>query len=339
VKDICRSQIRMKSRTTAVLGLLTALLGISHGGAANLRITLGLTDTTRAAVGLRGDSARVQTRLDWLYEEPGLRPPSQRAKVEIGGNRLVVTVEDTMGAARIERLASTSGLVTFRLVAGDSLAADILDTTDGWLRKHPVAGAESLVGRVSYRRGDLRVAVRDYPLVSTALAGVDTMVYGDWRPMFGAADMGHADTLRTLYFVERGEQMSNARGWLIEHAEAHRPRGARPSGQMPKDAEPFNAPFFVSIQLSRDTFSGRNPTQKLAQVTAANVGRRLALVMDSVVITAPAIQCEIPTGRVAVMTDDTLGSYARDLTTILLNGPLYAPLVVERVERVRRDVK
>jgi hypothetical protein len=324
----------MRRRAIAALGLLTALLGIGCGSKTNLRITLRLADTTRSAFRLRGDSARVQTRLDWLYEEPGFRPPGQRAKVEIGENRLVVTVEDTSGAARIERLASTPGLVTFRLVAGDSVAADILDTTDGWLRKHPVAGVESLVGRVSYRRGDLRVAARDYPLVSAAFAGVDTMVYGDWRPVFGAADMGKVDALRTLYFVEREAQMSNARGWLIAHADAHRPRGARPSRPLPKDAEPFDAPFVVNIQLSRDTFSGCNPTQKLAQVTAANVGRRLALMMDPVVLSAPTIQCEVPTGWFAVATDDTLGAYARDLTTIFSNGRLFGPLVVERVERV-----
>jgi hypothetical protein len=322
----------MRRLSISILGLLTALLGVGCGGRTNLRITLRLADTTRAAMHLRGDSARVQTRLDWLYEEPGFRPPSQRAKVAIGGNRLVVTVEDTAGATRIERLASTAGLVSFRLVAEDSVAADILDTTDGWLRKHPVAGVESLVGRISYRRGGLRVAVRDYPVVNSALAGVDTMVYGDWRPVFSAADMGKADTWRTLYFVDREAQMSNARGWLIEHADAHRPR-PRPSRPLPKDAVPFHAPFVVNIQLSRDTFGG-NPTRKLAEISAANVGRRFALMMDSVVLSAPAIQSEIPDGSFMVVTDDTLGAYARDLANVLSNGRLFGPLVVERVERV-----
>ena len=334
MKDTCKSQTTMKRVTIVALGLLMALPGVGCGGRTDLRITLRLADTTRSAMSLRGDSARIQTRLDWLYEEPGFRPPSQRAKVEVGGNRLVVTVEDTAGAARIEHLASTRGLVSFHLMATDSIAWAVLDSADNWLRRHPVSGMESLSGRVSYRRYDFRVSSPDYPQVNTALAGIDTLVYGNWRPVFRAPDMGKADTWRTLYVVERQAQMSNARGWLMQHVDAHRPRGARPSRPLPKDAEPFHAPFFVNIQLSRDTFSGYNPVKKLAEISAANVGRRLALVMDSVVLSAPMIQCEVTDGSFGVATDDTLGAYARDLTTILLNGPLHAPLVVERVERV-----
>jgi len=46
------------------------------------------------------------------------------------------------------------------------------------------------------------------------------------------------------------------------------------------------------------------------------------------------IQTEVPDGSFMVVTRDTLGAYARDLVTIFLSGPLYSPLVVERVERV-----
>ena len=335
-----RQGAMMSRSTIAALGLLTALLGISYGGATNLRITLRPADTTQYSAQPwrpRGDSIRIQTRLDWLYDEPGFRPPSQRAKVEIGENRLVVTVEDTSGAVRIERLASARGLISIRLVAEDSVAWAVLDSADNWLRRHPISGLESLSGRIRYRAYDFRVSNPDYHLVSTVLAGIDTLVFGSWQPVFRAPDMGKADPWRTLYIVERREQMSNARGWLIEHADAHRPRGARPAGPrpMPKDAEPFHAPFFVGIQLSRDTFSGCNPVKKLAEISAAHVGQRLAMMMDSVVLSAPRIQSEIPDGSFGVATDDTLGAYARDLTTILLNGPLYGPLVVERVERVR----
>jgi len=336
MKDTGTRGAMMSRRTIAALGLLTVLLAINYGGATNLRITLRLADTTRSAFRLRGDSARVQTRLDWLYEEPGFRPPSQRAKVEIGENRLVVTVEDTSGAARIERLASTRGLVSFQLVVEDSVAWAVLDSADDWLRRHPLSGLESLSGLISYRAHDFRVYNADYPLVSTVLAGIDTLVFGNWQPVFRASDMGKADTWRTLYIVERQAQMSNARGWLIEHVDTHRPRGARPAGPrpMPKDTTPFDAPFFVNIELSRDTLSGCNPVKKLAEISAAHVRQRLAMVMDSFVLSATMIQCEIPDGSFGVATDDALGAYARDLATILLNGPLYGPLVVERVERV-----
>jgi len=323
----------VKRAAIAAVGLLITLPGIGCGGKTNLRITLRLADTTHSAPRLRVDSARVQTRLDWLYEEPGFRKPSQRAKVEITENQLVVTVEDTSGAARVERLASASGLVSFRLIAEDSVAWAVLDSADNWLRRHPISGLESLSGHISYRRYDFRVSNPDYQLVNTALAGIDTLVYGDWQPVFRAPDMGKPDTWRTLYIVERQSRISNARGWLIEHADAHRPRGARPSRPLPKDAEPFRAPFVVNIQLSRDT-PGGNPTRKLAEVTAEHVGQRLAIVVDSFVLAAPRIQSEIPDGSCMVVTDDTLGAYARDLANVLSNGRFLGPLVVEKVERV-----
>jgi len=335
VRGICKWGTMTKRRTIVALVLLAALLGIGCGGRTNLRITLRLTDTAYSASRLRSDSARVQTRLDWLYEEPGFRPPSQRAKVEVGDNRLVVTVEDTSGAARIEHLASARGMITFNLIADDSTEGAALDSVESWLRSHPApTGPVSLDKFIFCRNQQCRVLERDYPSARSILNTVDTAVYAVWQPAFGMPDSGKIDTSRILYFVERQPEMTNARGWLIEHADAHRPRGARPSRPLPKDAEPFKAPFFVSIRLSSDTFSGTNPVRKLAEISAANVGRRLAMVIDSVVLSAPAIQDEIPDGMFGVATDDTIGAYSRDLTTILLNGPLHGRLVVERVERV-----
>jgi preprotein translocase subunit SecD len=59
------------------------------------------------------------------------------------------------------------------------------------------------------------------------------------------------------------------------------------------------------------------------------------MVLDSVVLSAPMVQCEVPDGSFMAVTDDTLGFYARDLATVFLSGPLLEPMVVERVERFR----
>ena len=325
----------MRRRTIAALGLLTALFSFSHGGTTNLRITLRPADTTQYSAKpwrLSGDSSRVQLRLDWLYDEPGFRPPSERAKVECAGDRIVVTVSDTSGAERIEYLSSTRGQFSFRGIAIDSVAWAVLDSADNWLRRHPVSGLESLSGRVHYRGRDLRVSDPDYRSVSRALGAIDTLVYGDWRPAFGPRDRRSTDTSRTLYLVGRQAEMSNARGELFASAVARRFRGTRPPNASPVPEE--TQPYIVDLQLSSDSFAG-NPVRKLAALTAAHFGQRLAMVLDSVVLSAPMIQSEIPDGSFMVVTDDTLGFYARDLATIFLSGPLHSPLVVERVERVR----
>jgi hypothetical protein len=330
----------MKRRTISLLGSLMALLGISRGAAADLRVSLRLADTAQFSAKhnqamLRGDSRIIQTRLDGLYDEPGFRPLCDRAKVETTDNRITVSISDTSGAARVEYLASTLGRITFRLIAGDSVEAAMLARVDDWLGSHPWAAAaspDSLHHWISYRRYRYRVLERDYPLVSNALRAVDTAVFGGWLPAFGLLDTGKTDTSRTLFFVERQAEISNARGGLIAYAVARRFRGSRPLNalQTANEAEPF----IVDIQLTHDTLVGYDPVQKLAELTTSHIHQGLAIMLDTVVLSAPVIQSSIPDGSCMVTTGDTLGAFARDLTTIFLSGPLYAPLVVERVERI-----
>ena len=327
----------MRRWTVSILGLLVVLHSAGYG-ATNLRITLRPVDTTHYSARpwiMKGDSSRIQTRLDWLYDEPGFRPPRERAKVECANNRIIVTVSDTSGAARVEYLTSSQGRVSFRLVAADSLAADVMDSADNWVRRHPTGGLDSLNGVMWYRWSSLLVSDRDYPMAGKTLAGIDTLVFGDWRPMFGSLDTRRNDTSRTLYLVARQADISNAQRNLFEHAEVHRFRGTRPPSAPPMPEE--TQPFFVHLWLTHDTLFGFDPVKKLAQVTSAHIRRRLAMTMDSFVLSAPMIQDTISDGFFAVPTNDTLGIHARDLATVLLGGPLFTPLVVERVERVRVD--
>jgi len=337
-KDTRTRGAMMRTRTISILGLLMALSGISCSDAPNLRITLRLADTTqnsaRGARKLKGDSSRIQTRLDWLYDEPGFRPPSERAKVEPTDSTITVSVSDTTGAARIEYLASTRGSITFRAIAEDSIEGAILDSVDVWLQSHPgaaAAGPDLLDKSIFYRSYECRVLERDYPLVSNVLKAVDTAVYAGWQPAFGVLDSGKIDTSRILYFVARQPEMSNARGRLFESAVAHRGHPTRPPNAPPVPKK--TQPFVVFLQLSHDSLAG-DPTRKLAEFTASYVRQRIAMMLDTVVLEAPMIQCENPDGSFMVVTDDTLGAYARDLSSLFLSGPLFHPLVVERVERV-----
>lgn len=68
--------------------------------------------------------------------------------------------------------------------------------------------------------------------------------------------------------------------------------------------------------------------EAFAKVTRENIGRRLAMVLDDVVLTAPRIQSEISGGKAVITTDlDRLGAIQ---TSILLGYPL--PLQVKLVE-------
>jgi len=68
--------------------------------------------------------------------------------------------------------------------------------------------------------------------------------------------------------------------------------------------------------------------KKFAEVTAANVGRRLAIVLDGKVQSAPNIKEAIPSGE-AVITGRFSVEQAQDLSIVLNVGALPAPMVIE----------
>ncbi len=77
----------------------------------------------------------------------------------------------------------------------------------------------------------------------------------------------------------------------------------------------------------------RTGADLFAKVTGDNVGRQLAIVLDNVVYSAPNIQGRIPGGR-AVITGSFSVTEAEDLTNILNNGSLKAPLKIAQESTV-----
>lgn len=73
--------------------------------------------------------------------------------------------------------------------------------------------------------------------------------------------------------------------------------------------------------------------KKFADVTKNNVGRRLAIVLDGRVYSAPKINEAIPSGE-AVITGRFTPDEAKDLAIVLRSGALPAPLIVEEERTV-----
>ncbi|MFA5004546.1 MAG: protein translocase subunit SecD [Candidatus Omnitrophota bacterium] len=87
------------------------------------------------------------------------------------------------------------------------------------------------------------------------------------------------------------------------------------------DQSQFNEPI-VALQFNAEG------AQKFAQITASNVGRRLAIVLDGKVQSAPRIREAIPSGE-AVITGRFDAQSAQDLALILRVGALPAPMHIE----------
>ncbi|MDD5236834.1 MAG: protein translocase subunit SecD, partial [Candidatus Omnitrophica bacterium] len=83
----------------------------------------------------------------------------------------------------------------------------------------------------------------------------------------------------------------------------------------------FNEPV-VTLDFNSDG------AKKFAEITAANVGRRLAIVLDGKVQSAPKIREAIPSGE-AVITGRFTPEKAQDLALVLRVGALPAPMYIE----------
>jgi len=98
-------------------------------------------------------------------------------------------------------------------------------------------------------------------------------------------------------------------------------RRAEPAIYQGTELERANT-WVVNFELDREGAA------KFAQVTSRNVGRRLAIVLDGVVRSAPRIQERIPNGRGQITLNDRRGDRAKDLSIVLNSGSLPAPVVV-----------
>lgn len=92
------------------------------------------------------------------------------------------------------------------------------------------------------------------------------------------------------------------------------------------DQSQFNEPI-VALQLNAQG------AKKFAEITAANVGSRLAIVLDGKVQSAPRIREAIPSGE-AVITGRFDAQAAQDLALVLRVGALPAPMYVEEERTV-----
>jgi SecD/SecF fusion protein len=119
--------------------------------------------------------------------------------------------------------------------------------------------------------------------------------------------------IRRLYLLKHRPEMTGA---SIADARPNRLSGGMNSGE-------------VEVSL---TFKGLGP-KEFARVTGANIGRQLAIVLDSVVYSAPVIQGRIPNGRASITGIGDMIE-AKQLAVTLRAGSLPAPMKIAELRSV-----
>lgn len=262
-------------------------------------------------------SSRVVVQL------PGLQDP-ERAKALIGRTarltfRMVREGQD-VGAAvqRVDRVVSS-------LMAGeappDSLGTDSLAVRDASSAElpsglNPTAPFSSLLGPYMDGYGGIPVSLRQRPKVEKILAlrEVQRVLPRDAEFLWGTEEYRGSDGSQAnlLFLVENTVSVS---GNEISRASVA--------------PDPDNPPqLMVSLEMTR------RGGLRFANVTGANVGRKLGIVLDGKVHSAPNIRQKISGGRATISGGFQRDAEARDLALMLRAGALPADVKIEEERTV-----
>lgn len=195
-----------------------------------------------------------------------------------------------------------------RVAAGESTAAAVADTTG-------VASSSEVGSLLSYvqpedRTGELAVRTDDVPRVTELLERGRAAWPAGFEFRFGYSDPRKPGEYVPLYLLK-----------AVPELEGGKLKRAQPAIYRGQDMGLANT-WVVEFELRPDGAA------QFARVTARNTNRRLAIVLDGVVRSAPVIREPIPNGRGEITTGDRRGDQARELSIVLNSGALPAPVKV-----------
>ncbi len=273
----------------------------------------------------------IRNRIDQF----GVAEPSIQ---KLGDKRIVIQLPGVKDHLAAESLVKKTAMLEFKLLASNEEADRVLTAIDqnvkmnlsqfpslAALDKKDKALADSLkvlpdslgteqgVFRSLISRSELNYVVNteNYRYLADTISKQEflSLMPAGYQLAFGKLDTQNANSERDLYVLKSAVEMT---GTDISKAKVE--FGSASSS----DPRTANKPY-VSIEMNRDG------SRRFEKVTSDNVGKRLAIVMDGVVYSAPNIQERIPGGR-AQITGQFTTTEATELAILLNNRNLEAPI-------------
>jgi SecD/SecF fusion protein len=216
---------------------------------------------------------------------------------------------DSAGAKKDSALAKASPADSAK--KDSAAAADTSETAAEFYKNRPFGALLIAMGR------DLAVKAENVDKAKAILedSGVQALIPQKYQFLWGREIETHDNVkTRRLYLLKRRPEMTGA---TIADARPNRlGSGSMNAGE-------------VEVSL---TFKGLGP-KEFKRVTSANVGRQLAIVLDSVVYSAPVIQGAIPNGRASITGIGDINE-AKQLAVTLRAGSLPAPMSIVELRSV-----
>lgn len=156
---------------------------------------------------------------------------------------------------------------------------------------------------------DHAIDLRDEDSVLALLTRAKNAIPAEYQILFGPREQFENRNIKRLYVLKREPELT---GEAIRDAR-HKPSSSQNLQSM--------GSWEVNLEMKRDA------ARKFASITGRNINKRLAIVLDGVVQTAPSIAERIPNGQ-ARITGNFTAENARDLAIVLRAGALPAPLKI-----------
>jgi protein-export membrane protein SecD len=253
----------------------------------------------------------IRNRIDqWGVFEPVIQPA--------GEDRIIIQLPGVMDRERARELIGKTAILTFHLVEDLDKTKALIEKIDRELRKLSKDTLKSPLKPLLFMyQGDIVFEEIMSDSIKKLLSKdiVKKLLPKDKKFLFGKVMEVQGKKLRALFMVNK---RADVKGAHITDARASIYTGDDPSLQ--------NTPI-VNLEFDR------KGTIDFAKVTGENVGRRLAIVLDSIVQSAPRIIQKISAGRAQITGIETMEE-AKDLAVILKAGALPAPVEIEEERSV-----
>jgi len=276
-------------------------LGLDLKGGMHLVLEIDTTGLKEKPADLRDRALEiVKNRIDefGVYEPTIEKQGSSRILVQLPG------VDRERALNIIRKVAH----LEFKLVSDKT--QDVIKSIDKYLSKGDTMGFQEPFSSYLFGvEGDLGFDVRDEDSLNALIAQAQEVIPQDLKFYFGPKEIYQGKEVKRLYLLKKEPELS---GETIRDAQ-HRPyQGTELQ---------YTGAWMVDIEFKREA------ARLFASVTGKNVGKRLAIVLDDVVQSAPYIRERIPQGK-AVITGNFKAEEARDLAIVLRAGALPAPLKI-----------
>lgn len=269
--------------------------------------------------GLSEDEARDATDraleiLSNRIDQFGVYEPSIEKQ---GGDRIIIQLPGIVDRERAKALIGKTALLEFKLVEESEKTNQVIQKIDEAVHKKEIkdAGEDTLdlipnpfQSYLFSFGGDLVANEQDKYSVEEMLKSEEAIevIPKDFEFLWGNDVVVEGIRYRPIYLSKEKPELT---GKAIKDARAGIGTSDNPNGSK------------VDLTMTREASS------KWAAITGANVNRRLAIVLDNTVYSAPVIREKIRGGNSQIDMGNSSISEAKDLSIVLRAGSLPAPVI------------